>query len=227
MPKLVAAEIAQSLRRRIEAGEWSETRQLPNERELSAQYRVARNTVRSAIDKIAVDGSLTRQVGRGTFLRPDASIDLVAIIQKLSGVSPIDMMAVRRIFEPRAAALAATYASAGDLKEISAAHAASASALDMETFEHWDAELHQRIFSGSRNELLSHLHEILRVIRSQELWLDIKKRSFSPERRIAYYNEHQAIVGALMRRDAEAAASAMLVHLETVGRNLFAGNGSA
>ena len=29
-----------------------------------------------------------------------------------------------------------------------------------------------------------------------------------------------------MRRDAEAAAAAMRVHLETVSRNLFAGNGA-
>jgi DNA-binding transcriptional MocR family regulator len=40
------------LRRRIEAGEWSDTRRLPNERDLAAEYRVARNTLRSAIDKV-------------------------------------------------------------------------------------------------------------------------------------------------------------------------------
>ena len=112
MPKLVAAEIEQSLRRRIESGEWSATRRLPNERELAAEYSAARNTVRSAIDKIAADGSVTREVGRGTFLRHDKSIDFISVIQRLTGVSPIDMMAVRQIFEPRAAALAATNASA-------------------------------------------------------------------------------------------------------------------
>ena len=93
MPKLVAAEIEHSLRRRIGSGEWNQTRRLPNERELAAEYKVARNTVRSAIDKIAADGSVTREVGRGTFLRHDVSLDFMAIIQKLTGVSPIDMMA--------------------------------------------------------------------------------------------------------------------------------------
>jgi DNA-binding FadR family transcriptional regulator len=96
----------------------------------------------------------------------------------------------------------------------------------METFEHWDAELHQRIFAGSRNELLNHLHEILRLIRSQDLWLDIKRRSFSPARRLVYCDEHKAIVEALLRRDADVAAAAMRAHLDTVSRNLFAGNGS-
>ena len=227
MPKLVAAELEQSLRQRIGSGEWSETRRLPNERELAAEYNVARNTVRSAIDKIAADGSVTREVGRGTFLRPDARLDFMNVIQKLTGVSPIDMMAVRQIFEPRAAALAATNASASDLHEIALAHAAAVGAVDMETFEHWDAELHQRIFVGTRNELLNHLHEILRLIRNQELWRDIKRRSFSPRRRQIYCEEHKAVVDALMRRDAESAASAMRAHLDTVSRNLFAANGAA
>ena len=104
--------------------------------------------MRSAIDKIAADGSVTREVGRGTFLRHDSRLDFMNVIQKLTGVSPIDMMAVRQIFEPRAAALAATNASASDLHEIAAAHAAAVEAVDMATFEHWDAELHQRIFAG-------------------------------------------------------------------------------
>jgi DNA-binding FadR family transcriptional regulator len=146
------------------------------------------------------------------------------IIQKLSGVSPIDMMAVRRIIEPRAAALAATNASASDLNEIASIHSASVDAHEMETFERWDAELHQKIFAATRNELLNHLHEMLRMIRGQELWLAIKRRSFSPERRNAYCQEHGAITAALLRRDAEAAASAMRAHLDTVSRNLFAGS---
>ena len=226
MPKMVAADVEKSLRQRIDSGEWSATRQLPNERELAAEYCVARNTVRSAIDKIAADGSVTREVGRGTFLRHDSRIDFMNVIQKLTGVSPIDMMAVRQIFEPRAAALAATNASAGDLQEIAATHAFSVEALDMETFEHWDAELHQRIFAGTRNELLKHLHEILRLIRNQDLWRDIKRRSFSPERRLNYCDEHKTIVDALLRRDADAASIAMRTHLDTVSRNLFAANGS-
>jgi DNA-binding FadR family transcriptional regulator len=227
MPKLVAAEVEQSLRHRIESGEWGDTRRLPNERELAAEYKVARNTMRSAIDKIAADGCLTREVGRGTFLRHDGRLDFRNVIQKLTGVSPIDMMAVRQIFEPRAAALAATNASANDIHEVALSHAAAVEAVDMETFEHWDAELHQRIFSASRNDLLNHLHEILRLIRSQDLWRDIKRRSFSPQRRRIYCEEHRAIVEALLRRDAEAAASAMRTHLDTVSRNLFSSDGSA
>jgi DNA-binding FadR family transcriptional regulator len=225
MPKALATDIAKSLRSRIESGEWTISRRLPNERELAAEYKVARNTLRRAMDRIVSDGTVTREVGRGTFLRQNTRIGLTTLLQELTGVSPIDLMAVRQIFEPQAAAMAATNASAGDLNEIAAAHSAALEALDMETFEHCDAELHQRIFAASRNELLKHLHVMLRLIRNQDPWRDIKRRSFSPQRRLVYCEEHKAIVDALMRRDAEAAATATLSHLDTVSRNLFARSG--
>jgi DNA-binding FadR family transcriptional regulator len=223
VPKLVSTTIASSLRTRIEAGEWRQSRRLPDERTLAAQYGVARNTLRAAIDRIAADGLLVREAGRGNFLRPSAQLDLAALIDRLSGVSPVDMMAVRQILEPRAAALAATNASAGDLDAIAAAHEAAIRAEDMEGFERWDAAFHQRIFAGSRIELLDHLHQILSLIRDQDLWVQIKRRSFSPARRRAYCDEHAAIAQALRHRDAAAAEAAMRAHLDTVGRNLFAG----
>jgi DNA-binding FadR family transcriptional regulator len=226
MSKALAPEVAQSLRRRIESGEWNGSRRLPNERNLAAEYKVARNTMRSAINTIASEGLVSREVGRGTFLCNRSRIELTALLQELIGVSPVDMMAVRQILEPRAAAMAATNASASDLRDIAASHSASLDALDIEAFERCDAELHQRIFAATRNELLARLHAILRLIRDQELWRDIKRRSFSPQRRLVYCREHKAIIDALLRRDAEAAASAMRAHLETVSSNLFVGNGS-
>ncbi len=223
MPKLVSTDVELSLRQRIEAGEWRQSRRLPNERDLAADYGVARNTVRAAIDRIARDGSLVREAGRGTFLKAAPGADFDRAIHNLLGVSPIDMMAVRHILEPRAAALAATNASASDLDSIAAAHEAADAAEDMETFERYDGEFHQRIFAASRIELLNYLHDMLLLVRSQELWVQIKRRSFSPARRQAYCAEHAAIVQALLRRDADAADSAMRVHLDSVARNLFHG----
>ena len=220
MPKLVSGDVEQSLRRRIDAGEWRHSRRIPNERELAAQYGVARNTLRAAIGKIVAEGALIRAVGRGTFLPDRQEIDVSLVIRKLVGASPLDVMALRRMLEPGAAALAAAHASAGELDAIAAAHASAVNASDMEAFERRDAELHQRIFAATRNELLNHLHELLRLIRNQGLWIDIKRRSFSPERRLRYCEEHAAVVEALSRRDADQASRAMLTHLQTVEHNL-------
>ncbi len=221
MPKRVSSDIEMSLRRRIEAGEWSESLRLPNERLLATEYGVARNTIRTAMERLGADGGVRREVGRGTFLQRSLNGDLTAVMRTLSGVSPADTMAVRQIIEPKAAALAATKGNLADLSAIAAAHEAAVSADAFEPFEQCDSAFHELVFAASRNELLASLHAILRFIRNQEQWLGIKRRSFSSERRAAYCDEHAAIVQALLRRDSEAAEKAMLTHLDSVGRNLL------
>jgi DNA-binding FadR family transcriptional regulator len=221
MPKRVAGDIEMSLRRRIETGEWSESRRLPNERLLASEYGVARNTIRAAMERLSADGGLRREVGRGTFLQRSPDADLAAVTRTLIGVSPADTMAVRQIIEPKAVALAATKSNLADLNAIAAAHEKAVEAEGFEPFERCDAVFHELIFIASRNELLAALHAMLRLIRNQEQWLRIKRRSFTPGRRADYCDEHAAIVRALLHRDAEAAENAMLVHLDSVGRNLL------
>jgi DNA-binding FadR family transcriptional regulator len=221
MPKRVSGDIEVSLRQRIEAGEWSESLRLPNERHLADEYGVARNTIRAAMDRIHADGGVRREVGRGTFLKRSPDTDIAQVTRTLIGVSPADTMVVRRIIEPKTAALAATKGNLSDLNAIAAAHERALGAEAFDTFEQCDAAFHEQIFIASRNELLMGLHAILRFIRNQEQWVQIKQRSFSPERRAEYCDEHAAIVQALMRRDPDAAERAMLVHLDTVGRNLL------
>jgi DNA-binding FadR family transcriptional regulator len=221
MPKRVSSDIEMSLRQRIEAGEWSQSLRLPNERHLAGEYGVARNTIRAAIERIHADGGVRREVGRGTFLQRSSDASLAAVTRALVGVSPADTMLVRRIIEPKTAALAATKGNLADLKAIAAAHDRAVGAEAFDTFEQSDAAFHELIFAASRNELLMGLHAILRFIRNQEQWVAIKQRSFSLERRAKYCTEHAAIVQALMRRDSDAAERAMLAHLDTVGRNLL------
>jgi DNA-binding FadR family transcriptional regulator len=221
MPKRASSDVETSLRRRIEAGEWSESLRVPNERFLASEYGVARNTIRSAMKRIGSDGGLRREVGRGTFLQRSVDADLIAVMRTLVGVSPADTMAVRQIIEPKAVSLAATKSNLADLNAVAAAHQKAIEAKEFEPFEQCDAAFHELIFIASRNELLAALHAMLRLIRSQEQWLGIKRRSFSPGRRADYCDEHGAIVRALLCRDADAAEKAMLVHLDSVGRNLL------
>ncbi|MFY8087294.1 MAG: FCD domain-containing protein [Rubrivivax sp.] len=49
----------------------------------------------------------------------------------------------------------------------------------------------------------------------------MKKRSVTPERRLAYQREHRALVDALSDRDAERARALTLEHLVHVRRNLL------
>ena len=223
MPRTRAQTIANSLRERIDAGEWSEGRKMPPERELAEGFGVARNTVRRAIGLLHESVPLSREVGRGTFLEGPREPALADILRRMEAASPADMMEIRRLLEPAAAAFAATNASTTELDRVAEAHRLASAATEMQAFERFDAELHHRIFACSRNELLREMHNVLRVLRGQNAWFEMKRRSFTEERRQRYCQEHQALVDALFRRDPEAARSAMLSHLQSVEANLLRG----
>jgi DNA-binding FadR family transcriptional regulator len=220
VPKIVASVIEGSLRQRIAAGEWATTGRLPAERELAAEYGVARNTLRRAVEAIANDGTIERHIGRGTFVNGEAA-EIADIVQRVTGVSPADLMAARLIVEPQAAAIAARNASLADLQAITEAHHQASKAHQNDDFEHWDTQFHQRLFAATRNELLASIHAILQVIRSRNAWIELKRKTFSENRRRDYCEQHGAVVIALQNRDADGAAQAMLRHIETIEVALF------
>lgn len=155
----------------------------------------------------------------------DADKDILALLERVAGTGPLDVQAVRFLVEPYAAQSAASNASAADLAAIRETHLAAARTADMEQFERLDGEFHRLIFAATRNGLLTCLYEMLRIIRNQSAWVDIKRRSFSETRRQVYCEEHARIVDALFDRNPAAAAQAMQIHLATVSGNLF-GDGS-
>jgi DNA-binding FadR family transcriptional regulator len=220
LPKIVASGLEGSLRERIAAGEWSATGRLPAERDLAAEYGVARNTVRRAVEAMASDGTVERHVGRGTFLNGGTS-ELANILQRITGVSPADLMTARLIVEPQAAAIAAKNASLPDLHAIAEAHHHATQAHQTDEFEHWDSQFHQRLFAATRNELLVSIHDILQVIRSRNAWIELKRKTFSENRRRDYCEQHGNVVAALQNRDADGAAQAMLRHIEAIEVALF------
>ncbi len=219
MPRALASTIADVLRGRIEAGEWADAR-LPPERELASDFGVARNTVRRAMTLLKQDGAIAGEVGRGTFVR-DRKPAAPGILASMEGASPADVMEVRLMLEPSAAASAALNASAPDLAAIDDAHAQAKVALDMPGFEQWDAEFHHRIVACSRNELLKALHLLLKGLRNQAPWFEMKQRSFSEQRRQHYCAEHASILAALVRRDPVGSRDAMAAHLTTVRINMM------
>ncbi len=194
---------------------------MPPERGLALEFGVARNTVRRAVAVLEDDGTVVRQAGRGTFLATAGQGSIGAVVTRMEGTSPADMMEIRRLLEPAAASFAATNASAAELRALREAHETATAATDMPAFEHWDAEFHHRIFACCRNDFLKEIHNLMRILRNQAPWFEMKKRSFSEDRRGAYCQEHQAIVDALYRRDPDGSNRAMLDHLRTVERNLL------
>ena len=63
------AQLADILRKQIQAGKLPSGRVIPSESTLMQEHGVARGTVRKAIDALEEEGLVERVQGRGTFVR--------------------------------------------------------------------------------------------------------------------------------------------------------------
>ncbi|MFF6979934.1 GntR family transcriptional regulator [Streptomyces sp. NPDC008343] len=61
--------VAEALRARILAGEWAIGERLPSRVRLAEEYRVGRNVLQRATDRLIIDGLLEGRAGSGTYVR--------------------------------------------------------------------------------------------------------------------------------------------------------------
>ena len=215
---------------------------LPTERQLAADLGVTRSSVRHALAMLEAQGRISREVGRGTFLRdtPRTADALAAgslagpAARALAGpapaagqapgadFAPADVMTVRRLLEPPAMSLVVAWATAADLEEMDRCLAGGDRAASYEEFESWDLALHRCIMAASHSPLLGALYQAIEAARHGQVWGDLKRRSASPEHRDQYQGDHRAIVGALHARDSARAVEAMRLHLARVSDHLNA-----
>ncbi|MFN4294134.1 MAG: GntR family transcriptional regulator [Thermoflexales bacterium] len=61
-------QLKQQMLEKIEKGEWKPGDSVPTEQELQQSYNLSRTTVRQALAEMVMEGRLTRQRGRGTYV---------------------------------------------------------------------------------------------------------------------------------------------------------------
>jgi GntR family transcriptional regulator, uxu operon transcriptional repressor len=216
---------------------------LPTERQLAADLGATRTSVRRALAVLEAEGRISREVGRGTFLRDEpwppagangagrdgagslaetaAGRDSAPGIPDLAGFAPADVMAIRRLLEPPAMKLVVAWATTADFEEMSRCLAGGERAASYDEFETWDLALHRSIMAASHSPLLTRLYAVLEEARHGRFWGDLKRRSASRDRQQAYQADHRELVAALRARDADRAVEAMRVHLARVAGHLF------
>jgi len=213
---------------------------LPTERQLALDLGVPRSAIRHAMALLQAEGHISREVGRGTFLRdaPEAApVEApVSPAQEALGAhglsgpdaqsgpddyAPADVMTVRRLFEPTAMSLVVAWATARDFDEMDRCLRGGERAADHDEFEVWDAALHRSIIAATRSPLLIRLYAEIERARHGRVWGDLKRRSATAARRNEYRRDHEEIVAALRMRDADRATAAMRTHLARVSRHLL------
>lgn len=195
---------------------------LPTERALAETYGVSRTSIRHALVQLQAGGLLTREVGRGTFLRsPDAPTAPEAGEVPLIEITPNNVMVVRSLLEPQAMGLVVTYATTREIDEMQRCALGGDTAGTHEEYETWDTALHRAVIQGSHNPLLIYIYEAVEIARRGQLWGELKRRHDSPELRVIRQDQHHRIVDAIQARDAAAATAAMRNHLDYISMNMF------
>ncbi|TCT03844.1 FadR/GntR family transcriptional regulator [Aquabacter spiritensis] len=214
------ARVHAFLEQALAAGGYAAGAKLPTERDLSERIGVPRSAVRDALSVLEARGVVTRRVGSGTYVAETAA---PAPSGRPSEVSPAEIMAARLVVEPRLALLIVTHATASDFEAMDACNRKAEAAADFETFERYDAALHQVMAEATHNRLIVDLYREVTEARDRTEWGDLKRRSINAARRATYQGDHRRIVAALRARDAVAAERAIEEHLKTVRSNLLEG----
>jgi len=192
---------------------------LPTERELARRFSVPRNAVRKTLAQLEAEGSITRHVGRGTFLAGRAGGEIPAF--SVAHTSPAELMDARLRIEPALAELIVTNATPSDFERMEACLEKAEKAATLDEFELWDQALHQALAEATHNRFVVRVFDMVTAFRQQAEWGKLKDRIVTPGRRVKYQEEHREIIRALKERDAERARAAVIAHLQHARRNLF------
>jgi GntR family transcriptional repressor for pyruvate dehydrogenase complex len=205
------------IRELIQSGVLVPGSKLPPEPELAAQLGLSRNLMREAVKSLAVARVLEIRRGDGTYvtsLQPDLLLGgLGSAVELLQGDTSVllDLMEVRRLFEPVATALAATRILDVGLAQARRHLDAMREARDdVELLNHHDAAFHRAVLAATGNETLVTL---LDGISSQTLRARIWRGLVDSAAAGRTLAEHEAIYLALVARDGPLAQAAALMHV--------------
>ena len=206
------AAVARSIGRRIVAGTFPSGTILPNESAWSAEFGVSRSVVREAVKYLAAKGLLTSRPRIGTRVEPKErwnmlDQDVLAWWAETPRQTEFlkSLQQFRRIFEPEAAALAASLRTEAQLDDITGACRAMAEAPTMGDRSRADVAFHLAILKASGNELLLPLGILIEeTLRSMFERINMAAGSLRHAQEL-----HNGIVDAIRARNADGARAAV------------------
>ncbi|MDP3619018.1 MAG: GntR family transcriptional regulator [Ramlibacter sp.] len=195
-PRALYVEVAEQLRQRIfsrelEPGGWID------EMKIAEEFGISRTPLREALKVLAAEGLVTMKVRRGAYVTEVSESDLADVYHLLS------------LLESDAAGVVAQRATDAELKELQTLHKDLEAAVgNRDRFFMLNERFHIRLLeiAGNRwrDQMVADLRKVMKLNRHNSLL----KAGRVKESML----EHRAIVDALLRRDAKAAARRMQEH---------------
>lgn len=225
-PPKVSDVVAEELERLVLEGVWQPGERLPPERELAERYGVSRASLREALQKLEARGVVEHRQGAGTYVRDLVSSNLTDPLGSLLLRHPEalpDLLEFRRALEGIACHQAARRATEADKEllrrkfaEIERAHELG----DAQAEADADAEFHMAIAASAHNMFLLHvMYSVFSLLRQGIA--SSRERLYSSEGvRQELYEQHRAILEAILTGDPDRAWAAEQAHLKFVADRL-------
>ena len=209
-------QIVEQIERRIVAGDLKVGEQLPPEPQLAQQFGVSRTAVREAVKALSEKGLIEIRPGRGTFVineGPDMRHSLGLLMKLDSTDGSSSLVEVREILEPEIAALAALRITDELITTMQQAVATMDTALDnVDVFVEADLDFHLAMAEATQNVIIPALLDtIIDLLREQRKRTGLVSGGLKRGQL-----HHKNILEAVIRRDPDAARTAMRRHLEQV-----------
>ncbi len=219
------ARVAHEIGRRIVSSVYAEGASLPRESELAEEFGLSRQAVREALKVLAAKGLVASRRRTGTSVLPRAQWNLLDP-DVLAWHAPEnirrefldDLIELRRVIEPAAAALAARRVDPERLARIKAALDGMQANVDNPTeFLAADADFHAALLTASGNTLFERLSTIIVPVLNMGFKLQAQA---SPEFHTAL-EQHTAVYEAIGRSDPQAAHDTMVEILTTAQQTVY------
>ncbi len=199
-PRPLYEEVAELLRQRIfkrelEPGNWID------ELKIAEEYGISRTPLREALKVLAAEGLVTMKVRRGAYVTEVSRSDLADVYHLLS------------LLESDAAGVVATKATNAELAELQALHreletASKAGTANTDQFFAINERFHMRLLAIANNrwrdQMVADLRKVMKLNRHNSL--------LKTGRIAESLAEHQAIMDALLARDAARTQERMREH---------------
>ena len=202
-PRPLYEEVAELLRQRIfqrelEPGSWID------ELSIAKAYGISRTPLREALKVLAAEGLVTMKVRRGAYVTEVSKTDLADVYHLLS------------LLESDAAGVVATKATDAELAELQALHKqlevaakpGKGGTADTEAFFAINEQFHMRLLAIANNrwrdQMVADLRKVMKLNRHNSL--------LKTGRIAESLAEHQAIMAALLARDAQRTQQCMREH---------------
>ncbi|MFF3764175.1 FadR/GntR family transcriptional regulator [Streptomyces sp. NPDC001922] len=212
----VTDEAIEKIKAMIVSGALRPGDRLPRESELAAELGLSRNSLREAVRALALMRVLDVRQGDGTYvtgLDPQLLLETLGFVVDFHRDDTVaDFLAVRRLLEPAATALAAARIDTATIEALDDRLDALGPHPSVDELIAADREFHRTVVRAGGNAVLCSLLDGLAGPATRAL------AGYAPTegavRRMLH--EHRAILTALRDRDAEAARSWATVHIAGV-----------